>query len=44
MKEIGRYDENIMANDLCITKQSINKWLKVLYEKPNRIFDFLEVP
>jgi hypothetical protein len=43
MKEIGRYDEKIQG-EICLTKQSIGKWMKSMYEKPNRIFDFLELP
>ena len=41
MKEIGSFDEKIQDQSLCLTKQSIFKWMKTRYDKPNRIYDFL---
>lgn len=44
MREIGSFDDKIQDQSLCFTKQSIFKWMKTKYDKPNRIYDFLELP
>ena len=43
MRNIGNFDEKILTKDLALTKESINKWLKSMYEKSHRIVDFLEL-
>lgn len=41
MRQVGHFSDRIAGGELSVTRQSVLRWLKGLYEKPNRIADFL---
>jgi len=41
MRQVGHFSDRIAGSELSVTRQSALRWLKGLYEKPNRIADFL---
>jgi hypothetical protein len=41
MRQVGHLSDRISGGYLSVTRQSVLRWLKGLYGKPNRIADFL---